>query len=37
MDGIKLDKLGLPELVELIKAILDEILLRMMQNAGESV
>lgn len=35
MDGIRLDSLSLPELIELIRAVADEILLRMMQDAGE--
>ena len=35
MDGIRLDGLSLPELVELIREILDEIEIRMMQTAGE--
>ncbi len=32
MDGIRLDNLTLPELVELIRDALDEIILRMMQK-----
>ena len=35
MDGLKLDELSLPELIELMHSILDEIMLREMQNAGE--
>lgn len=35
MDGIRLDKLSLPELIELIRTILEEIEIRMMQAAGE--
>ena len=35
MDGIRLDDLSLPELIELVHRIMDEIMLREMQNAGE--
>ena len=35
MDGIRLDGLSLPELIELIRTILEEIEIRMMQTAGE--
>ena len=33
MDGIRLDNLSLPELLELMKMIIEEIYLRMMQQA----
>ena len=35
MDGAKLDDLSIPELIELLHRIADEIMLREMQNAGE--
>lgn len=35
MDGLRLDNLTLPELVELLHQVADEIQIRMMQTAGE--
>ena len=37
MDGLRLDDMTLPELLELIRAAVDEVEIRAMQEAGETI